>query len=72
MSPKPVFERMHNLIKGEWWTRSEGRTNAEGEWPVRAFYGVHRIEVELPGGRTVKREVTWKKDAPNRVEMVVA
>jgi endo-1,4-beta-xylanase len=25
MSPKPAYERLRELIKGEWWTRAEGR-----------------------------------------------
>jgi GH35 family endo-1,4-beta-xylanase len=66
MSPKPVYERLRALIKGQWWTRREGEPDAAGEFPARAFHGRHRITVELPGGATLHREVDWRAGAPNR------
>jgi len=71
MSPKPVYERMLALIKGEWWTRAEGATSANGEFSTRAFYGTHRISVETPDGRKASQEVRWEKGKPNRHELVV-
>ncbi len=70
MSPKPVYERLMALIKGEWWTRTEGRTNAQGEFAARAFFGAHRLTAQLPNGRTVSREVHWERGQPNRFELV--
>lgn len=66
MSPKPVYERLRALIKGEWWTRLEGEPDALGEFRAFAFHGRHRVTVELPGGRTLQREVHWRAGAPNR------
>jgi GH35 family endo-1,4-beta-xylanase len=69
MSPKPVYEHLHALIKGEWWTKATGETNAEGEYSANAFFGTQRVEVTLPGGRRVTEEVSWQSGKPNRVEM---
>ena len=65
MSPKPVYERMQARIKGEWWTKTEGHTNAEDEYSLRAFYGTHRVTAELPNRRTVSKEVQWQRGKPN-------
>lgn len=69
MSPKPVYERLLALIKGEWWTKAEGRTNAQGELASRAFYGEHRITASLPDGRTASKEVRWERGQANRFEL---
>jgi GH35 family endo-1,4-beta-xylanase len=71
MSPKPVYEQLHALIKGKWWTRREGTTNAEGEFALRAFHGKHRVTVRVTGGRTASRDIDWKPGQPNRIPIVV-
>jgi GH35 family endo-1,4-beta-xylanase len=72
MSPKPVYERLHALIKGEWWTQAEGRTNARGELAARAFYGLHRLTAQLPDGRRVSKEAHWERGKANRFELASA
>ena len=42
---KPAYERLYNLVKGEWWTESQIiRTNREGFVPVRGTKGTYEIE----------------------------
>jgi len=69
-SPKPVYDRLMALIKGEWWTKIEGRPNALGWFPLRAFYGTHRVTVELPDGSKTTKEIHWQRGKPNRLELV--
>lgn len=69
MSPKPVYERLMKLIKGEWWTQTEGKTDAAGEFTLRAFLGRHRITATLPNGKTVTKETQWAPGTTNRVEL---
>ena len=69
MSPKPVYERLTELIKNEWWTNSEGRTNADGEFATRAFYGTHRLTIETPDGRRLEKQVHWEPGRLNRFEL---
>ena len=72
MTPKPVYDRLLSLIKGDWWTKLKGQPNASGVFNLRAFHGQHRVTIELPGGRTLKREVCWQPGKPNRFEIVIA
>jgi len=69
MSPKPVYDRLLALIKGEWWTRTSGQTNDRGEFATRAFFGTHRVTVEWPSGARTVKEVHWQRGQPNRFEI---
>jgi len=71
LTPKPAYERLQSLIKGEWWTRTSGRTNARGELTVQAFLGRHRITLTPPQGDQVTREVEWRAGQRNRVEFKI-
>jgi endo-1,4-beta-xylanase len=72
MSPKPVYDRLMDLVKGQWWTRTEGRTDQNGEFRTRAFFGQHRVSLEAPGGLVLDREVHWKRGDQNRFSFTVA
>ncbi|MFA0750063.1 MAG: hypothetical protein SLRJCFUN_000466 [Candidatus Fervidibacter sp.] len=69
MSPKPVYERMLALIKGEWWTQAKGVTDRKGTWQTRAFFGDYTLTIRTADGRTVKRSLTVRKGADNRFEV---
>lgn len=69
MSPKPVYERLRALIKGEWWTKAAGETNTDGEFALEAFHGAHRVEVTLPDGRQLTADALWQTVAPARLEL---
>ena len=71
MSPKPVYDRMKQLIKGQWWTKAETSANKEGKVPLRAFTGLHKVHATVPGGSEVSRVVRWKQGDPNVCELVV-
>ena len=69
MSPKPVYERLSTLIKGDWWTKTEGQANGSGELRSRAFFGTHRLTAMLPSGHKVTRDVHWQRGGANRFEL---
>jgi GH35 family endo-1,4-beta-xylanase len=71
-SPKPVYERLHALIRDDWWTKTEGRTDAKGEFRTRAFYGTHRLSIHLVDGRMQTKDVHWQRGGPNRFEIKAA
>ena len=71
MSPKPAYERLHALIRNEWWTRAERETDSEGRCSVDAFHGRYRIRVEQPSRDPVIRELDWSKGAPDRTELTI-
>ena len=71
MSPKPVYERLQSLIKGEWWTNLSGTTAASGTIPARAFFGTHRLTVECPDGRRTSKEIQWQRNQKNQIEVTI-
>lgn len=72
MSPKPVYERLLSLVKGDWQTKASGQTDAEGEFKTRAFFGDVRVTVKAPNGATMTKDCTWRRDDPNRFELRLA
>lgn len=54
MSPKPAYHELMKLIKGKWWTRTEGTTDSQGRFAFRGFSGDYRVRVAIEG-RTVER-----------------
>jgi GH35 family endo-1,4-beta-xylanase len=71
MSPKPVYDRLKQLIKTQWWTKMEAVADEKGEVPLRAFTGWHRVTATLPDGRAGSRVMPWKRGETNRCEVVV-
>jgi GH35 family endo-1,4-beta-xylanase len=69
MSPKPVYERMQRLIKGQWWTKVEGTTNAAGEYSLRGFCGTYAVSAEFPDGRRLHQEFVLEPGKSARIEL---
>ncbi len=44
-SPKLGAIAYKDLIFNQWWTRTTGTSNAQGEFKLRAFFGQHRVKV---------------------------
>ena len=72
MSPKPVYERMRSLIRGDWWTEISGQPNALGIFATRAFPGLHRVNIALPSGSKVTKEVHWQPGKQNKFEIEIS
>ncbi|MCF7669465.1 MAG: endo-1,4-beta-xylanase [Verrucomicrobia bacterium] len=71
MSSKPVYERMHELIKNKWWTQESARTSEEGELEFKAFYGTHKVRVKTAGGEVIEQTVDVTKSGNNRFDIVI-
>lgn len=65
MSPKPVYDHLHDLIKRRWWTTIRGQTGPKGNFVTRAFFGTYRITVEPPNSQPLVRIVQWRRGEPN-------
>jgi len=64
MSPKPAYQRLLGMIKGQWWTQVRGRTDSGGKMTCRGFYGRYRVTATAADGRMVSRDVRlFKADA---------
>jgi GH35 family endo-1,4-beta-xylanase len=70
MSPKPAYDRLMALIRGAWWTRANGTTDANGAYLTRAFLGLHRATVTANGQtRTVNVEVSKNGNGETVLEL---
>ena len=54
MSPKPAYEKLLALIRGKWWTKAGGKSDASGTFSARAFYGDYRIVATAADGRHIE------------------
>jgi endo-1,4-beta-xylanase len=66
MSPKPVYDLLTNLIKKQWWTKAEGRTDDDGRFDLRAFYGRYRMSAEHLNGGKAASEVQVQRGQTNQ------
>ena len=46
-NPKPVYHELDNLINKEWKTSFSGKTNREGKFSFRGFFGRYKVSVKL-------------------------
>ncbi|MEK7399329.1 MAG: endo-1,4-beta-xylanase, partial [Candidatus Poribacteria bacterium] len=46
LSPKPIYEKLMQMVKGEWWTQTAGRTDANGEFRFRGFRGTYDVKIQ--------------------------
>lgn len=60
-SKKPSAERYEKLVLGDWRTRVEGKTDADGRLTCRAFYGAYAIRATLPGGSVLATNAVLAK-----------
>ena len=71
LSPKPVYDRLMKLVKGDWWTTAAGATDPQGEFHARGFFGTYALAAETADGRTGKATVHVGKGEENRFELRV-
>ena len=71
MSPKPAYDELVGLIKGQWWTKATVTTDSRGRAKLRAFYGTYRIAAQQPEGGGAAREVHWQKGKQNQFEVTL-
>jgi endo-1,4-beta-xylanase len=69
MSPKPAYDRLHELIRKRWWTNADGSTNADGRFACRAFHGHHRVTVRQPDGRESRHDAACTRAGKNQVKL---
>ena len=70
MSPKPVYDRLLDLIKGKWWTRLDLKTDTQGQARFRGFLGQYQVTVTVDGNRTT-RPMTVNRDGSNQLVISV-
>lgn len=68
MTPKPAYDRLLGLVKGKWWTRVAGSSDADGRYAFRGFLGQYRLTVKAEGFRAASLDHTLAK-GENTVEI---
>ena len=53
-TPKPGYQVYTDLVFGEWWTKTAGTTDANGEVRFRGFFGDYEISAPLQDAQLVK------------------
>ena len=69
MSPKPAYEKLLALIRGKWWTKAGGRSDASGAFSARAFYGDYRITATTADGRRIETTAHFSAASREPVEV---
>jgi endo-1,4-beta-xylanase len=64
--PKPVYERLRHLIREEWTTRLDARTDGEGAVSFHGFFGDYDLVVEPPGGLVRRLPIRVRSREENR------
>jgi hypothetical protein len=49
MSPKPAYLELKKLIREQWMTRCEGKTDKKGEFTFRGFCGEYIARIKRNG-----------------------
>ena len=53
MTAKPAYDRLLGLVKGQWWTRASGHSDADGRYDFRGFLGQYQVTVKAEGFRPI-------------------
>jgi endo-1,4-beta-xylanase len=69
--PKPVYNRLRDLIHHQWKTSLDVRTNEKGEATFRGFCGTYDLTVKTPDGRTRTLKAVLHKGADNQFTFIV-
>jgi len=43
MTPKPAYEKLKDLVKNKWWTRTETTLQTDGKVSFRGFFGQYKV-----------------------------
>lgn len=69
-NPKPAWDRLKHLIQDEWTTTVSGRTNAEGVFQFRGFYGRYEATIQA-GEKTATNEIHVQSGDTNRFALQI-
>ena len=71
LSPKPAYTALRQLVKNDWWTRIEQKTDAAGRLSFRGFLGDYVVKVRFASGKEQEVPLTLTKDRSNEKRIVV-
>jgi len=69
--PKPVYNRLRDLIHRQWKTSLDAQTDEKGQVTFRGFCGTYDVTIKMPDGRTHTSKALLQKDHDNRYTLTV-
>jgi endo-1,4-beta-xylanase len=69
-TPKPAYDALKKLVKGKWWTKTEGKTDEKGVFKYRGFLGKYRIKVYY-AHQIITADIELKKGEKNEFTITV-
>jgi GH35 family endo-1,4-beta-xylanase len=64
-NPKPVYNRLRQLIKNEWMTNTSGSLNKDGLFSFRGFHGTYQIILKTSDNQVHTFNIHLSKDEKN-------
>lgn len=55
MTPKPAYDRLEDLIKGQWWTKLQRSTGPQGKVDFTGFLGDYQVSATVNGRKLTGR-----------------
>ncbi len=68
MTPKPAYEELKRLIKGQWWTRTQATVDSEGMARFRGFFGDYEVTARV-GSRKLTGALRFDKSTRDATEV---
>lgn len=68
MSPKPAYHQLKDLIKGDWWTRTQRLTGPQGHIGFTGFLGEYQLSTTL-NGRKLTANFTLDKNLKDPIAL---
>lgn len=69
--PKPVYNRLRDLIQHQWKTSLDVQTDEKGRATFRGFCGTYDVTIKTPDGRTQTSKVIVQKGHDNQYNLTV-
>ncbi|MBN1138859.1 MAG: endo-1,4-beta-xylanase [Anaerolineae bacterium] len=71
MSPKPLYERLHQLAWEEWRTDVQATSDEGGRIRLRCFFGQHQVEGRTAGGASLAGMFECEREGAKSLEIVL-
>ncbi|MCF7975151.1 MAG: endo-1,4-beta-xylanase [Phycisphaerae bacterium] len=71
MSPKPAYDRLMDLVKNKWWTKTQCNTGLQGKIDVTGFLGDYRVSAAV-NGRKLIGTFTLDRGVQDAIELKLA
>ena len=68
MTPKPAYDELKRLIKGQWWTKTQTDVESGGQARFRGFFGQYEVTASA-GGRTLTGTFWLDKSTKGAMEV---